>query len=692
MLPTAVALERALRLYESGDHSEAKSLCGDVLKVAPDTQIALRLSALIAMQRSEPRAALRFLQRAIEIEPSSAEYHDLIGTAFRELGELDDALTSYRHAVVLDPNRAVSYNNLGACLFDQGQFDEAIACHERALVVDPNFAAAHYNLGNALQGKQQIEQAIPCYEMALRIDPNYGRAHANLGAAYFALNQLDAAHQHYSTALALLPTSPEVHNNFGAIKHRQGDITAALPLFQRAIDLQPDYADAIANLADSLIEQEKYTAAIECYESLCGLLSESAEAHNNLGVALHRARRIDEAIGCYERAITLQPRYAAGFSNRGAAYRDANELTTAEASFRQAISLAPGLIEAHVGLGDVLEDAQRCEEAMVCYDQAIALAPENAEARFARALALLRRGDFQYGWREYEWRWRTEQLQMRDLPGTRWQGEPLCGQTILVHAEQGLGDTIQFARYLPMVKAAGGMVVFACDERLRPLLEHADGIDEFTAIGSDLSRFNLHAPLLSLPHVFKTTIDTIPDTSPYLQSNDGLVDKWRNRLAGYRGMRIGICWQGNPQHRRDMLRSIPVESMVSLLEVESINLISLQFDSELGLSSGAVVGRTVDLSGSLDRTAGPFMDTAALMKNVDLVLSCDTSVAHLAGALGVPVWIALDYAADWRWMRGRDDSPWYPTMRLFRQASPGDWESVFAVIRNALCQELTTDC
>lgn len=688
MLPTTVAdLKRANLLYGSGDHAAAEEICCVVLNSVPQMADALHLRALIALARGEAKSAVEFLAQAIEVEPATLVYHDLLGTAYRELGEFAEATACYTQALHLAPHRAETHNNLGACLFDQGRFAEAVACHQRAIAIDPQLATAHYNLGNACQAQQQFDTAIACYELALQIDPDDGRVHANLGAARFAQNRLKQAQHHYAKALELLPESAEVHNNLGAVKHQQGDTTMAIKLYRSALGLQPDYADAMANLADAFVERKEFSEAISCYESLCGLMPESAEVHNNLGVALQHTRRFEEAVRAYERALELSPGYAEAYSNFGSVLRDSNDFTQAQAAYRQAIHLQEDLLEAHVGLAGVLEDTHQYKDAMACYDHAIELAPDNADVRFARALALLRGGDFGNGWQEYEWRWKTERFQPRDLPVPRWRGEPLGNRTILIHAEQGLGDTIQFVRYLALVKAAGGTVIFAGHERLQSIFDGIDGMDRFVALGRDIPPFELHAPLLSLPLLFKTTLDEVP-AAPYLTADADLAVDWRIRLAGHRGFKVGICWQGNPQHPRDGMRSIPFEQMRSLAEVDGVNLVSLQLQDGAALLAGQDDGRRVDQWESLDQDAGPFMDTAAIMVNLDLVVTCDTSIAHLAGALGVPVWLVVDHVADWRWLRNRTDSPWYSTMRLFRQATPGDWHGSFATLRDALREQV----
>jgi hypothetical protein len=298
-------------------------------------------------------------------------------------------------------------------------------------------------------------------------------------------------------------------------------------------------------------------------------------------------------------------------------------------------------------------------------------------------------GDFERGWAEYQWRWKAEQCQWRDFSQPLWDGRPLEGRTILLHAEQGLGDTIQFVRYAALVKQRGGGVVVECPTPLLSLLASCERIDRLMGRGDELPAFDLQAPLLSLPGIFHTSLDTIPADGPYLFADPGLVGRWRQELGGIAGFKIGIAWQGNPKNPDDRNRSIPLSDFEPLAGCSAVRLLSLQ--KEAGTEQlQKVAGRfpVIDLGSRLDEAAGAFMDTAAVMMNLDLVVTSDTAIAHLAGALGVPVWVAISFVPDWRWLLDRSDSPWYPTMRLFRQTRLGDWAGVFEEIKAALCVQL----
>ena len=298
-------------------------------------------------------------------------------------------------------------------------------------------------------------------------------------------------------------------------------------------------------------------------------------------------------------------------------------------------------------------------------------------------------GDFEKGWSEYEWRWRCSTVLPRPFPQPLWQGEPLDGRTILLHAEQGLGDTLQFVRYAPMVKQRGAEVIVSCQKPLLSLLKSCPGIDSLLPQASVVPQFDVQASLMSIPSIFGTTLATIPSEVPYLSANADLAEHWRERLRSLQGFKIGINWRGRPGNPSERHRGIPLRAFAPLARLPGVRLISLQKGpgwEEIAAAAENVP--VVDLGRALDEAAGPFMDTAAIMHNLDLVITSDTVIAHLAGALGVPVWVALPFVPDWRWLLEREDSPWYPTMRLFRQKRPGEWDEVFERIAAAVGERI----
>jgi hypothetical protein len=384
----------------------------------------------------------------------------------------------------------------------------------------------------------------------------------------------------------------------------------------------------------------------------------------------------------------VKPEIPAFHNNLGFSYLALGWFEAAVAEFEETLRLEPNFAMAHNNIGKALREQGQVNEAMVSYERAIALQADYAEAHFNRAEIWLMHGEFQLGWPEYEWRWELPKVGRRSNNPPRWDGAALDGRTIVVHTEQGLGDTIHFVRYMPALKALGGKVIVHCQGALIQLLAGAKGIDGMTAWRSPLPPFDVHEHLLNLPGVLHTRLENVPAAIPYLKVDPDLLGRWRNDMRQYRreaDLLVGIAWKGSAKNLTDQKRSVPLSCFEVLAQVPGVRLVSLQkgpgteqvenLRDKLGI---------VDLGTQLDEASGAFMDTAAVMANLDLVISCDTALPHLAGALGVPVWIALPLASDWRWMLQREDSPWYPSIRLFRQARWSDWDEVFGRIAGEL--------
>jgi predicted TPR repeat methyltransferase len=416
--------------------------------------------------------------------------------------------------------------------------------------------------------------------------------------------------------------------------------------------------------------------AIDALRQAVARRPDSAEAHSRLGIALIEQGQIDAALAAFRQAIAVKPQYAESHSNLGNALREAGELDAAIAAYRQAILLDPASAEAHSNLGNALKDIGQVDEAIHAFRRAIALQPDFTPAHYNLALALLY-SDLPEGWREYEWRWKFQGSQSphSGSSGPLWDGGDLKNRTILVHHEQGLGDTIHFARYIPMLAERGAKVIFECQSELKSLLQNLSGAAQVIAAGEKPPEFDCHVPLLSLPLHFQTTLKNIPAAVPYLRPDGHRVEAWRRRFAGAAGLKVGLVWAGSPLHRSDRQRSMAPELLSPLPAVKGVTFFSLQKPPGPRMPPGIV-----NLSDDLH----DFCDTAAALSQLDLLISVDTAAAHLAGALGRPVWVMLQFMPDWRWLLHRDDTPWYPTMRLFRQRNRGDWAEVIGRVAAAL--------
>jgi len=493
--------------------------------------------------------------------------------------------------------------------------------------------------------------------------------------------KLDEAEEMLRALIAREPTGGMAWFLRGRVRHAQGDLDAAIDFLRKAIALEPRLVPAHSDLGIFLQNRGQLAEAEACFRRAIELAPRFAEAMSNLGAVLAERGRLEEATGWYNRAITERSDFADAHNNLGATMAKLDRVEEAEALHRRAIALKPEFADAHYNLGVALHGQGRFDEALASYDEAARLNPEFVDAHWNRAYLLLTMGRFAEGWSEHEWRWRRKQQPPRSFPEPLWKGEPISGRTILLHAEQGTGDALQFVRYAPLVAAGGARVLLQVPRPLRRLVRSSlDGSIDVLAEGDLLPPFELHSPLLSLPLAFATTLDTIPARIPYLTADAATAARWRARIGTPAGLKIGLVWAGNAQHKNDRNRSIALERLLPLIGSIKARWFSLQVGERAGDLARVAPGRLENLA---DRFTD-FAETAAAIDNLDLVISVDTAVAHLAGALGKPVWILLPAVPDWRWLLGRNDSPWYPTARLFRQAARGDWESVVSTLRDAL--------
>lgn len=499
--------------------------------------------------------------------------------------------------------------------------------------------------GLACHQAGRLEEAEAIYQAALQQDPANAEALHLLGLVASHQGRYKLAEERLREAIALNPLAPFYHNNLGNVLQALGRFQEAVVSYRDALRLDPAYV----------------------------------EPHSNLGPALDALGRHAEAVAAGQEAVRRRPEWAEAYMNLGNSLAKLGRHADAEAAYRQAIRLRPGYPEAYSNLGNAVLEQGRLEEAARAFEHALRLDPGNALAHWNRGWLRLLEGDYERGWQEYEWRWVTGNAAPRNFRQPVWDGSSLWGATILLHAEQGLGDTVQFIRYAPWVKEAGGRVVVECQARLAPLVKSVEGVDEVVSCGDALPSFDTHIGLLSLPRVFATRLETVPAAVPYFRVEVARRERWRERLAQAPGFKVGLAWAGSPTHKNDRSRSMPLAALAPLAEVPGVALFGLQRGPQAAELAAARFPIT-----NLEEEAGDVVDTAAILMNLDLVIAVDTMVAHLAGALARPVWTLLPYMPDFRWMLGRADSPWYPTMRLFRQPRPGDWAAVVEQVREEL--------
>jgi tetratricopeptide (TPR) repeat protein len=712
-----LALNGAVSAYSAGRLVEAERVCQQIISGNHHFFDAIHFLAIVQASLGKNDEALASYDRALALRPDSTEALYNRGNSLRQLKRFNEALASYDRALTLRPDYATALSNRGVTLYELKRFDEALANYDRALTLRTDYAEAHYNRGNALAELKRFDEALASYDRALALRPDYAEALYNRGVTLYELKRFDEALAGYNRALFLRPDFVEVHSNRGDTLAQLKRFDEALASYDRAVTLRPDYAEALYNRGNALAELKRFDEALASYDRALVLRPDLAEALTSRGNTQAQLKRFDEALASYDRALALRPDYAdahwneallrlltgdfsrglvsydralalrpdyaEALSNRGNTLAELKRFDEAMASYDRALALRPAYVEALSNRGVILHRLKRFDEALASYDRALALRPDYADAHWNEALLRLLTGDFSRGWDKYEWRWKNESIVIskRNFPQPLWRGEDaIKGKSILLHSEQGFGDTIQFCRYVPLVAARGARVILEVRQPLKALMTNLAGATQVIASGSPLPDFDFQCPLLSLPLAFDTQLETIPSDTPYLHAPSQGLMNWDVRFGGKRCPRIGLAWSGNPAHKRDQDRSISLHTLLPLLGIEA-TFVSLQKD--VRPVDTAVLKERDDIL-HFDDAFGDFSDTAALISHLDLVISVDTSIAHLAGALGKPVWILVTYIPDWRWLLDRDDSPWYPTARLFRQNDARDWDSVIVRVHEAL--------
>lgn len=562
-------------------------------------------------------------------------------------GETRSPVCSSTSATAAEPGQPPRQPLAAALQHHQdGRLEDAERLYRQILAADSQHADALHLLGALAHQTGRFDLALELIGRAVAVAPNIPLLHVNFGNVLQSLARSDDAAATYRRAIELDPKFAEAHQHLGTLLFEQDKLDEAAPCFRRAIEIRPDYREAWHNLASVLFRQRRMEDVAECYRRVLANHPDDAPAHLNLAEALLALERPEDAIPSYRQALALRPDWAEACTRLGVA---------------------------HMRLADPAA-AQRCFQA------AVRLHPDDPEPHVNLAITLLQTGDMAAGWQEYEWRWRLKPLAdaRSDFVQPAWRGEAAAGETLLIHAEQGFGDMIQFCRYAPLAYARGMRVIVEAPAPLIRLLRSLPGVEALVPRGDPLPPFDWHCPMLSLPLAFGTTLANIPGATPYLRADAEEAASVAAHLAETEsdGLRVGIAWAGNPETEFDHRRSLDPDRLAPLWRVTAVRFICLQ---ESGFARPAAPPLIDPMEGMSD-----FAATAALIANLDLVVSADTAVAHLAGAMGKPVWLLNRFDSCWRWLIGREDSPWYPTLRIFRQPRPGDWDSVLAQVAEEL--------
>ena len=604
--------------------------------------------------------------------------------ALHQAGRLAEAEKAYHQILATQPDQFDSLHLLGIVFHQRGDHAQALRHIDLALKINPNNIPALNNRGIALKELQRFEEALASYDRALALWPDYAEALLGRASALKELQRFEAALASYDRALTLRPDLADAHVHRGNVLHALQRFDEALASYDRALALRPDLAEAHANRGSALHALERFEEALASHDRALVLRPDYAEARYNRGNALHALKRFEAALADYEHALALRPDYVEALANRGVTLHELKRFEAALASYDRALAVRPDYAEAFVNRGVTLHELKRFEEALASYDRALALRPDYAQAHYNEAVCRMLTGDFGRGWQKLEWGWDTEQLKnlKRKFSQALWRGsDEIAGKTVLLHGVHGFGDTIQFCRYVPRVVERGARVILEVQAPLHELMGTLPGAAQIVSRGGPLPDFDLHCPLLSLPLALGTQLATIPSQTPYLRASPQVVMDWNGRLGPRHRPRIGLAWSGRPEHNNDRNRSMRLGTLLSPLAGFDASYVSLQ--REIRADDAPVLQGRSDIL-HFGEELKTYADTAALIANLDLVISVDTSVAHLAGALAKPVWIVLPFIPDWRWLLDRDDSPWYPTARLFRQDETRGWDGVMARVRAAL--------
>ena len=683
MRNTNPALGEAYGLEQCGRLDEAIAAYRRLIAFEPENSDALHLLGVALARTSRLQEALAALAAAARLQPDNPYLRLNLGNALSELGRDAEAAAAFERAVALKADLAPAWHAHGRMQLRLKDFSAAERSLAQAARLLPASGSVHSDLGLALERLGRQDEALARFERATVLSPGLAEAHHNRGVLQAAAGAPEEALRSLDRALELQPRQAALHANRGNVLADLGRTAEALASYDLALALERHNASVLRSRGNLLL-REQPEKALASFDAALELEPEDFTAHAQRGVALTLLERPAEALVSFDRALALEPDSAPVLNGRGVALSNLGRTEEAVESFHAALGLAPDNLQALTNGANTLTTLHRHEEALQWFERALAFRPQDPELAWGKSRLLLSRGDFKQGWQLYEARLQLRHLRAlqrhSDLP--RWlPGQPIGGVTLLVHAEQGLGDTLQFSRLVPLVEARGARVTFEVQPALKQLLGTLALQGELRAAGEELPPFELRTPLLSLPLLLGIELETIPAAVPYLSSDPRRVAAWRDRLAALPGLKVGIAWQGNPETEKQggfPGRSFRLACAAPLAALPHVTLISLQ------KGAGSEQRGQVDFAARVLELQDPWvmgvdevLDTAALMSALDLIVSSDTLTAHMAGALGLPVWVALAANADWRWLLDREDSPWYPTMRLFRQPKAAQWPEVF---------------
>ncbi|MBX9678672.1 MAG: tetratricopeptide repeat protein [Gemmataceae bacterium] len=706
----------ASQLQAVGKLEEALPEFEAVVRLKPECGEAFNNLGIAQVRLGRREQAAASFAQAIRCKPDFPEAYNNSGNVLIEQGKLADAIAQFDKALQFHPHYPDAWHNRGIALLRLGKPDEAANSFAKAIEKRPAYAEAHCQRGIALRSLGKFDEAVASFRDAIRAKSDHSEARLHLIAVLMQVGKIPEAAAACHEALLFYPDQPELYNHLGIALIRQDKLDEAVAAFRQALRFKADFAEAINNLGNTLLRQNRYDDAIVQFREALRIRPDLPHPLTNLAGAMLQKGETDEAIRHYREALERSPRDPELHFNIGNAYRTKKAYSDARSAYEHAVKIDGKHIGARLNLGILDMEEGKFELAVAGFQETIARKPDHAEAyscwgvaclhlglledaigkferaieidpnhgdyHLNRALTWLSLGDYERGWPEYEWRWKLKKSMPRPFHQAAWDGSELPQGTILLYAEQGLGDTLQFIRYAPLVKARVGKVLFDGPPILKGLLASCPGIDEIVESShAAAGKFDVQAPLLSLPRILGHKLEDVPSATPYVFADPAVQPRWRQRADKLEGLKVGIVWQGNPQYAGDRWRSIGLPLLGRVAGTPGVSVVSLQ--------KGHGAEQLKDWNGAKiddwsEDFSADFRDVAAAVASLDLVIAVDTAIAHLAGALGKPVWILIPFSSDWRWLRNRDDSVWYPTARLYRQKRSGDWEEVVARLEKDL--------
>ena len=654
----------------------------------------LMCEGLYHQQAGDYDAAKSCFAQVIDRQPNHVQALHMLGIVYAISKDFLAATECFDRAISLDATHAQCWFNRANAFYEQGLMSQALADLESALTLEPQNTLGLLTQGNVYFALHQHDKALLCFDKALAIEPKMAKAHNNRGLVLHAMGQSTEAFKSYALAIAQHPKYADAFNNLGILLMALGHVEKAIQCFESAIELQPNNAQSFNNLGNAFNEQQQYAQALESFDNAIALNPNYAEAYSNRASALEGLMRLDEAIVSCELALKKNDGLELTHNKLAVFLKEQGRLTQALDHLNRALLLNPHYLDAEINRGNVLSLLRRFDESKESFDRVLSKEPHNELARWNKSLLCLQLGDYAAGWPLYESGWDISMRGItRDFERPLWLGhEPIAGKTVLLHAEQGLGDTLQFCRYARLVKNAGAYVLMELPKALIPLLQTLDGVDMCIEAGKPLPQFDYHCPLMSLPLAFHTRLHTIPSPVAYLKADANKVGHWAKKLGDSKRLKVGVVWNGGYRPYLPNVWWVNQRRNIALeLFASSLNRVDADFYS---LQKGEPAES--DIRG-LERHHWPqgnffnwvdelhdFSDTAALIENLDVVVSVDTSTAHLAAALGKPTWILSRHDNCWRWLVERDDSPWYRSVKLYRQGADRNWLPTLTRVANDL--------